>query len=570
VSGLRPYQRDAVGAVWDHIASSDTNPAVVLPTGSGKTHVIAELCRDAVQKWSGRVIVLAHVKELLEQAAGKLRAVAPDLPVGVFSAGLGRRDIGYPVTIASIQSVYQRAHELGPLDLVIVDEAHLIPPDGEGMYRRFLSDARGLCDHQRVIGLTATPYRMKTGTICGSDSVLHEVCFEASVRELIAGGYLCPLRSRAGKATADTSDIHVRGGEFIAGELEDRMDEDGLVEAACAEVVAATADRRSVLLFCSGVRHGEHVARVLREKHGVECGFVEGGTPAKRRDELLARFKSGELKYLANVNVLTTGFDAPNVDCVAMLRPTMSPGLYYQMVGRGFRLAEGKADCLVLDFGGNVLRHGPVDAIRLADSSGAAGEAPAKQCPECDALIHAAYAVCPECGHAFPPRRAAHAPAASDAAVVSGSDAPTRRDERVIEVAYHVHHKRGDPAATPTMRVEYRLGFNRWVREWICFEHPEGGFARRKAERWWRERSSDEVPGSVEEAVEWASAGALAPTRSVTIEQKPGDRWERIVACELGDKPPRLESPDGLPDLPEGSPVGAGMTCGIPNDEIPF
>ena len=573
---LRPYQRDAVDAVWRHIASSETNPAVVLPTGSGKTHVIAELCRDAVRKWNGRVVVLAHVKELLEQAAGKLRAVAPDLPVGVFSAGLGRRDVGCAVTIAGIQSVYQRAHELGPLDVVIVDEAHLIPPDGEGphegMYRRFLADARALCEHQRVIGLTATPYRMKTGTICSPGSVLNEVCFEAGVRELIVRGYLCPLKSRAGKATADTSGVRVRGGEFAQGELEDRMDADALVEAACAELVAATEQRNAVLVFCSGVRHGEHVARTLRETHGAECGFVEGGTPAKERDALIGRFKSGDLKYLANVNVLTTGFDAPNVDCVAMLRPTMSPGLYYQMVGRGFRLAEGKADCLVLDFGGNVLRHGPVDAVRLADADGAPGEAPAKQCPECDALIHAAYAVCPECGHAFPPREAKHRASASGAAVVSGDGAPARTEERVAETTYHVHYKGHDPTATPTMRVEYRVGFNRWRREWVCFEHPEGGFARRKAERWWRARSSDEVPGSVEEAVEWARAGALAETRRVTTERKPGDRWERIVAHELGGRPPRLESPDGLPDPPAGSPagVGAGNTCGIPDDEIPF
>lgn len=561
--GLRPYQRDAVDAVWKHIAKSDTNPAVVLPTGSGKTHVIAELCRDAVQKWNGRVIVVAHVKELIEQAAGKLQAVAPDLPVGVFSAGLGRRDLGYAVTIAGIQSVYQRAHDLGPLDLVIVDEAHLIPPDGEGMYRRFLADARDLCDHQRVIGLTATPYRMKTGTICGPESVLHEVCFEAGVRELIVQGYLCPLKSRAGKAVADTSDIHVRGGEFVAGELEDRMDEDGLVEAACAEVVAATVDRRSVLLFCSGVRHGEHVVRVLREKHGVECGFVEGGTPAKERDALIARFKSGDLKYLANVNVLTTGFDAPNVDCVAMLRPTMSPGLYYQMVGRGFRLADGKTDCLVLDFGGNVLRHGPVDAIRLADTKDASGEAPAKQCPECDALIHAAYAVCPECGHKFPPRQVKHAAIASDEEVVTGSEGPARRDERVIEVAYYVHHKRNDPLAKPTMRVEYRIGFNRWAREWICLEHSEGGYARRKAEQWWRERSNDPLPSSVEEAVEWANAGAVARTERITLEKKPGDEWERIVGYALGDKPPRLEDPDNLPEH-------ALAALGYSDDEVPF
>jgi len=577
---LRPYQREAVDAVWDHIATSETNPAVVLPTGSGKTHVIAEICRDAVQKWNGRVVVLAHVKELLEQAAEKLRAVAPDLPVGVYSAGLGRRDLGYAVTIAGIQSVYQRAHDLGPLDLVIVDEAHLIPPGfsggGEGMYRRFLTDARDVCDHQRVIGLTATPYRMKSGTICGPapDHVLNEVCFEAGVRELIVQKYLCPLRSRAGKAVADTSDLHVRGGEFIAGEVEDLMDDDGLVETACAEIVAATAERQSILIFCSGVRHGEHVATVLRQRHGVECGFIEGNTPAKVRDRLIDRFKaggSGGLRYLANVNVLTTGFDAPNVDCVAMLRPTLSPGLYYQMVGRGFRLHPGKEDCLVLDFGGNVVRHGPVDAIRLADPNSAPGEAPAKQCPECDALIHAAYATCPECGHKFPPREIKHAAMASEAEVVSpGTGEPVRQKESVNEVSYHVHYKRDNPLAKPTMRVEYRVGFGRWFREWICFEHPPGGYAHKKAVQWWVKRSNDPVPDTVEEAVEWANAGGVAVPTHITVEKKPGDQWERIVDYELGEKPPRLESCDDLPEPPHDA-VGVG--CGaydIPDEELPF
>lgn len=563
--GLRPYQRDAVDAVWNHIARSDTNPAVVLPTGSGKTHVIAELCRDAVQKWNGRVIVLAHVKELLEQAAGKLRAVAPDLPVGVFSAGLGRRDLGYAVTVAGIQSVYQRAHDLGPLDLVIVDEAHLIPPDGEGMYRRFLADARDLCDHQRVIGLTATPYRMKTGTICGPESVLHEVCFEAGVRELIVQGYLCPLRSRAGKATADTSDIHVRGGEFVAGELEDRMDEDALVEAACAEVVAATEHRRSVLLFCSGVRHGEHVARVLRERHGDECGFVEGGTPAKERDALIARFKAGDLKYLANVNVLTTGFDAPNVDCVAMLRPTMSPGLYYQMVGRGFRLHPGKDDCLVLDFGGNVLRHGPVDALVVRDrSSPGDGEAPAKECPECHALIAAGYAICPECGHEFPRLPPQHA-------TRPGRHAVTTLEEYGPEVvhvdatSWHLHIKRAasgglDYGAPPTMRVEYHCGMTVY-REWICFEHT--GYARARAEEWWRARSNEPVPETVDEAIDLADAGALAPTLAITVERRAGEKYDRVVGYALGLKPSRLDDPDACPTYDDAMRE-------LSPDEVPF
>jgi len=152
---------------------------------------------------------------------------------------------------------------------------------------------------------------------------------------------LCPLRTKAGIARADTSNLHVRGGEFVAGEVEDLMDQVALVRAACAEVVEQTRDRTSVLIFSSGIQHGQHIVDVLRTEHGVECGFITGETPAAERESLIARFrrKGGQelfadaphLKYLCNVNVLTTGFDAPNVDCVAMLRPTMSPGLYYQM-----------------------------------------------------------------------------------------------------------------------------------------------------------------------------------------------------------------------------------------------
>ncbi|MFG0243650.1 MAG: DEAD/DEAH box helicase family protein [Phycisphaerales bacterium JB054] len=557
---LRAYQREAVEAVYSFLRDRDDNPCVVIPTGGGKTPVIATICRDAVNLWSGRVVILAHVKELLEQAADKLRAIAPDVPVGIYSAGLKRKDLGYAVTIAGIQSIYQRACDLGPVDLIIVDEAHLIPPDGEGMYRQFLADAKVVNPHARVIGLTATPFRMKTGTICAPDTILNEVCYEVGVRELIVQGFLCPLRTKAGTARADTSGLHVRGGEYIAGEVEDLMDTDSLVEAACAELVGHAADRRSVLVFCAGVRHGEHVARVIRERHSADCGFIEGGTATKERDELIDRFKRGELKYLANVNVLTTGFDAPNVDCVALLRPTLSPGLYYQMVGRGFRLAPGKADCLVLDFGGNVLRHGPVDAIRIKEPGSGDGEAPAKECPECHAIIHAAYSVCPECGHEFPPpKREKHEATASSEGILSGQT--SRSEERVSDISYHVHYKRDDPHAPPTMRVEYRCGFNTWFREWVCFEHT--GYARAKAEQWWRARSREPVPLSVEEAVELAEAGALAPTLAITVERKAGEKYDRVVGHAIGDKPPRLDDPDGLPEH-------AGVTCGIPDDEIPF
>jgi len=544
---LRAYQCQAVEAVYDHLRTRDDNPCVVIPTAGGKTPVMATICRDAVQRWSGRVLILAHVKELLEQAAEKLRAVAPDVPVGVYSAGLKRRDLGYAVTIAGIQSVYEKAGDVGAADLVIVDEAHLIPPDGEGMYRTFLADMKQINPLVRVVGLTATPFRMKTGTICAPDNILNEICYEISVRELIVQGYLCPLRTKAGTVKPDTQQLHVRGGEYVAGEVEELMDTDNLVLSACREIVQHTQDRRSVLIFASGVKHGLHIADVLRTRHKVECGFVCGETLPFERDETLRRFRAGELKYLCNVNILTTGFDAPNIDCVALVRPTLSPGLYYQMVGRGFRLHPGKTDCLVLDFGGNVMRHGPVDQLRVAGlGADGTGPAPAKECPQCHEIIAAGYAQCPACGHIFPPPdRRTHEGTATSEDILSGQ--ATRTAYEVEETFYAVHIKRDAPPDAPrTMRVDYRIGFNNYVSEWVCFEHE--GYARQKAVQWWRTRSNEPVPDTIEQAVDLADMGALAPTLAITVLRKPGDKYDRVVGYRLGEKPPRPDSAEGLPE----------------------
>lgn len=560
---LRPYQQAAVDAVYGYLRDHDDNPCVVIPTAGGKTPVMATICKDAVSRWGGRVLILAHVRELLQQAADKLRAICPDVPFGVYSAGLKRRDTDEPVIIAGVQSVYKRACDLDAFDLVIVDEAHMIPPDGEGMYRQFLKDAEVINPRLRTIGLTATPYRLKSGMICGPENILNAVCFEVGVRELIRDGFLCPLVTKAGREKVDTESLHVRGGEFVADELETMMDDDRLVESACQEIVEQTADRQSCLIFASGVKHARHIQAVFRDKHNLECGFVCGETPSAEREELLARFRRdpkqglfdrSPLKYLANVNVLCVGFDAPNIDCVAMLRPTLSPGLYYQCLGRGFRLHPNKKNCLVLDFGGNVLRHGPVDQIRIQEKAGnGQGEAPAKECPECHALIATGYATCPECGYQFPvPERANHDAKASTESVLSGQVSETVYQVR--DVHYSVHTKQGaDETAPKTMRVDYKVGFYQFKSEWICFEHS--GWARQRAEAWWRARSNDPLPVNSQQAVDIATAGGVAFTRAITVRTVAGEKFDRIVDYELGEKPETL-------------PVEAYASTEI--DDIPF
>jgi DNA repair protein RadD len=548
---LRPYQEATVQAVYDHLRNRDDNPCAVVPTAGGKTPIMATICRDAVTQWNGRVLILAHVKELLEQTAEKLRIVCPEVAFGIYSAGLKRRDTEAPVIIAGIQSIYRRACELDAFDLVLVDECHLIPIEGDGMYRQFLADAKIVNPHVRIVGFTATPFRLKTGSICTADGFLNHICFEVGVRELIRDGFLCPLISKAGKAKADTSSLHIRGGEFVADEVESLMDDSKLVEAACAEIVEQTLTRNACLIFASGVQHGRHIVRILEEHHGIECGFVCGDTPTPERDEVLKRFKAGDLKYLCNVNVLTTGFDAPHIDCVALVRPTMSPGLYYQMVGRGFRLHDNKQNCLILDFGGNVLRHGPVDAIKITTLDRGDGKAPAKECPACQAVIAAGFSTCPQCGFEFPPpERKQHEAKASEAGVLSGQVTNTKYS--VEDTIYSVHIKRGaDDDAPRSLRVDYKVGWHEYKSEWICFEHQ--GYARQKAEAWWRRRSRDPIPDTAQRAVEIIEGGGLAHTHGITVRSVSGDPYERIVEYDLGP-------------IPEGVPVEPWYDP----DEVPF
>jgi DNA repair protein RadD len=278
---------------------------------------------------------------------------------------------------------------------------------------------------------------------------------------------------------------------------------------------------------------------------------------------MLQHFREGKLKYLVNVNVLTTGFDAPNIDCVALVRPTMSPGLYYQMCGRGFRLHPGKQDCLVLDFGGNVLRHGPVDQIKAETVHNGNGVAPAKECPQCHSVIAAGYAICPDCGYAFPPpERQKHDAKASTAGILSGD--VTTNEYLVKDVLYSVHVKRGAPPEHPkTLRVDYEIGFNWFISEWVCPEHT--GYARWKFEKWWKTRSDAAPPKTAEDAAALAQEGALAVTTAITCRHVAGEQHEQVVGHVLGPKP-RMPGWDEEPLAPV--PVAAAM--GLGNEDIPF
>lgn len=459
---LRTYQREAIDSLYAYFQSGPAgHPIVAIPTGGGKSVVIAEFVREALGLWPDqRILMLTHVKELVAQNLDKLETLWPGAPVGVYSASLGQRELAEPITFASIQSIYRRAEELGHVDLVIVDECHLIrhvddgKGDDSGMYRGFLSELQKINPSVRVIGFTATPYRLDSGQLTEGDGRLFtDVCFEVTIRELLDAGHICEITNpMANLVTADLSGVKKRGGDYIDSQAADAMME--ITEQAVRQAMEVAVDRGRWLVFCVTVEHAKQTAAMLAE-HGLEVRSIDGKTPQKDRDEVIRAYRDGEMDALVNVGVLTTGFDAPEVDAIINLRPTQSPGLWLQMLGRGMRNAPGKNDCLILDFAGNLARLGPIDQIsgpRKSASQGG-GEAPTRKCKGCESMIHTSFTECPVCGAPQPEREYKGQSSADDAAAMSHQSKSVTLS--VWQMTMHKHtSKRGNTC----LRIDYLCG----------------------------------------------------------------------------------------------------------------
>ena len=522
---LRPYQSAAVDAVFTYFEHATGNPLVVLPTGTGKSIVLAGLTQRAIAGWpETRILIVTHQRELISQNFQALLRAWPEAPAGIYSAGLSRRDIRAQILFAGIQSIHRHASRVQRCDLVLIDEAHLLGRSDNGMYRSFLAQLNEInAGLLKVVGFTATPYRLDSGLLHeGKDRLFTDIAYDVPVLDMIQQGYLCPVVPKHTETQLDVGGVGTRGGEFIAKDLEAAVDRDEVTRAAVDEIIQHGDGRGSWLVFCSGVAHAHHVRDAIRE-HGISAETVTGDTPGPERDGILAAFKAGRLRCVTNANVLTTGFDAPGVDLIALLRPTKSVGLYVQMVGRGTRLAEGKEDCLVLDFAGNTARHGPIDMVdgRKKEPAGG-GEAPIKVCPECQTINHASARQCIECDHEFPPPVVKVSAEAASNALLSTQIQASWCD--VTGVTYSRHEKPGKPAS---LRVTYDCGLARHS-EWLCFEHT--GFPREKAVGWWQRRAPQvPAPASVEQALQNLEA-LRAPT---AIQVRPVGQYTEIISMRF-------------------------------------
>jgi len=491
----------------------------------------------AIQRWKAdypafRVCILAHRKELVKQNAEELMEVWPGGDIGIYSAGLRKRDEDHSVTYASIDSIHRRWGNFAPFDCIIIDEAHRIPAKGEGKYRKFIKGCRSLNKNLRIVGFTATPYRMGCGPICHKDHILHHVCYEANVGDLIEGGYLCRLRSKIGDAQPDLTEVKRNsGGDYIIKSLAEAVDKSDVVAVAVQSSMQTimAEKRKNIIFFCVDISHCKAVSQELR-KYGLHAPVVTAKTPASERDRIADEFKAGRIKAICNINVYTEGFNAKQVDCVALFRPTLSKGLYMQMVGRGLRTHPGKEDCLVLDYAGCIEEHGPIDCLD-------AGVVKIIECKDCGDTFSRAIGECPHCGWVIPKKEIERLESEEgerrlNEAKHSNKNILGSEPETLLVDAVTVH-RHIKPEKPDSLRVQYRCGISTF-REWICLDH--GGYAERQARQWWRARgfsSWDTI--TVREALQdmFLPQWINDRTRTITVRQR-GKNAE-IIGYSLND-----------------------------------
>lgn len=486
---LRDYQKKAVEAPFEYWKKTPNgHPVIGAPTGAGKSFIIAGLIQHTLRKWkSVNILVISHTKEIVSQDAKAIETLTRR-KVGVFSAGLGRKE-KEQITVAGIQSIYKRAKDFENYKFIIVDECHAIPMEGNGMYRQFLNG----CSGAKYLGLSATLFRLGGGYVYGDDKLFTGIAYDLTSKEkfnaLIKNGYLSKLKTIATQIEFDTKRIKTQNGDFKVSDMSDRFDRTPITDGAIKEIIKHGQEHKKWLIFAIDIEHAEHIAETLI-RNGIMANVVHSEME-EDRDSVIRKFKNGVYRALINVNILTTGFDDPEIDLIALLRPTKSPVLHVQMIGRGLRIAPDKKYCLVLDFGGNTDRLGPIDNVHVAiKQKGKGGEPITKTCPECSAIHHPAVRKCEFCGHKFEFKHGLQD--SSGKSVVTNSG----RWYDVTNVSYFISEK---PNRPDSLVVLYQCGL-RQFKEWVNLDHS--GYASHLARHWikYRGGGADNVKDAYDES----------------------------------------------------------------------
>lgn len=525
---LRPYQAKCTKAFYDYYAAGNTGHGlIVVPTAGGKSLIIGGLATEICKRWPGqRIIILSHVRELILQNHSKVMLCWRDANAGIYSAALGRREAHKDIVTATVQSVYKKATALGHRDLCFIDEAHMLQAGSMGMYGTLIEALLVINPHMKICGFTATDYRLDRGLLTeGEGALFNDVIIEIPISELLEEGYLTPPISKSSLVQADLAGVKRLGGEFNIKQMAERFDQREFIEAALDSDLPFLKDRNSIALFCATLENASHVADAMSAR-GIHCEVIDGEMSAEDREDKLERFRSGELRALSSVGVITTGTDIPNIDAIVLFRATESPGLYQQIIGRGFRVlyADGydldtiqgrldaikngkKPNFLTLDHGGNIERHGAITHVKKPKKREKGerikGEkSKVRICEICRSAWPLEITVCGVCGNALKIERdpTKNLDVEASNADIMGSE--FLRGEKaqwfgVDDVFYSRYKKEGSP---DSLKVNYHCGIAQFA-EWKHIERI--GKMRDEAKKWWGLRTLKIFPDNITDALKW-------------------------------------------------------------------
>ena len=535
----RDYQQEIVDKTWLAICENlESKPCIVAPTGAGKSWIIAMLAKKVVDK-GGRVLVLAHRTELVEQNSKKNLG----LYTTIYAAGINKRDLLGDVVIASRDSLtqsFEKKLSNQIFNVIIIDEAHRVNNNNKGGYRALFEFLLKQNSKTRFIGLTATPFRL-TGKINqsiikttkkGDERFFTRLISVVDTKELIQKKFLSNLVAYADKKSIETDSLAVdKFGDFDKEQATNKYS--SLIRMHVKSLLTQISERKQIIIFCCTVEHCLLLETEL-VKNGMSPAVITAKTLPILRKGLIEDFKNGKIRILIGCNIFTEGFDAPGIDCVVLFRPTKSAALYLQIVGRGLRIADNKKDCLVLDYGGNVARHGRIDEIKIFQDSikkvGAGGEP--KICHECDFINLSTARECEKCKTLLvieTERSAIQDDIKKDFSLLNLiSDDSQNNDSREIEIKsirFKKHQKKaspGDKDTDFTLRVEFfesELGFFNTTSpikiDWHCLNHE--GFALKKAMISLKEELGITPPASVDKTLQYIKNGNIEITFPIKV-----------------------------------------------------
>lgn len=592
---LRPYQRASIDALYEYWAREDSgNGLIVLPTGAGKALVIAKIIEELLQQYPDmRIVNVTHSASLVEQNFKEFIGLSPFAPAGIYSASLGRRDARAQVLFCGIQSVYKRTEEIGDVDLVIVDEAHAISRNANTQYGKFFAGIKKRNPDSRVMGTTATDYRMDSGRLTDDmdtdgevdengqplrRKLFDDVVYEVGIGELIEAGYLTRLTSQKTTAKIDLKGVGTRGGDYIPGQLSEAAER--IIEEAIAEDMALSEGRRAGLFFSTSKENARHIAEAIR-RHGRTCAVLTSDN-AHQTKEIFEGFRAGKYWAISSVSMITTGTNFPFVDFISLILSTKSPGKLVQILGRGTRNFPGKDDCLIADHGKNLAYHGPIDQIRPREPGKGDGEQPKKLCPQdktdvngntgCGEMIPISIMTCHCCGYISPPNEEEKITAHADTTPVLSSEKPWHG----VKSRRFYYHEPKVATNPPSVKVSYTVGL-KTVNEWLCPQHMEHPveksrkFPKGKADRWWHLHGGKRpFPATVMEFLDRQSE--LLDTAEIQLDYSKNPKYPDIRAHRVGlagdnDNQPPADNDNYVAD---GRAIGNASWDELLDDTIPF